>query len=86
MLFERTLLDAKAWCPLIGKIYYQENPRNRSEYRTIRLTYSMIADKIIPQTSNYVTGVPPEGLEPVNPRVLSALATMQGPGFIDFRE
>lgn len=84
MQFERSLLDMKQWNKLIGKIFYQTNPRNPREFRTIRMSYNIFADKIVPQVSDWHTGCPTQEMEPVNPRVLSALATMQGQGSIGF--
>lgn len=84
MQFDRTLLDMRQWNKLIGKVFYQIHPNNPNEYRTIRMSFNIFADKITPQVSNWVYGVPPEGIEPVNPRVLSSLATFQGQGSIGF--
>ena len=75
---ERTFQDIQRWSGgLIGKIFYQLDPSNPKRFRTIRLAWNGFASKIVPQYSNFVEGTPPEELKPVNPRLLSSLATMQ---------
>ena len=34
---ERNLQDLKRWNPLIGKTFWQRNPKNKDEIRTIRM-------------------------------------------------
>lgn len=75
---DRTLNDFKRWnSNLINKIYYQNDPKDNKRFRTIRMHFNPFANKITPQYSNWIEGVPPEEMEPVNPRLLSSLATMQ---------
>ena len=81
---ERNYSDFLKWNPLVGKIFYQRNPNNPDEIRTIRMHYNIFADKLTPQISDYHVATPPEGMQEVNPRLLSALATHQNhssPGF-----
>ena len=75
---ERNLQDLKRWNPLIGKTFWQRNPKNKDEIRTIRMHWNPFANRITPQVSNFVTSLPPEGMDEVSPRLLSSLATMQG--------
>ena len=74
---ERTLTDLKNWNPNIQKTFYQLNPKNEDEYRTIYMKWNPFANKIQPMYSNYVNGTPPDGMEEVNPRLLSSLNLMQ---------
>ena len=74
---ERTFAEMQRWNKIIGKTYFQKNENNVNEYRTIYMRFNPFANKITPAISNFVTGIPPEGMEEINPRMLSALATMQ---------
>ena len=74
---ERTLTDLKNWNPNIQKTFYQLNPKNEDEYRTIYMKWNPFANKIQPMYSNYVYGTPPDGMLPMNPRLRSAITTMQ---------
>ena len=76
--YERTMMDMNQWSnKMIGKIYYQTNPKDENSYRTIRLSWNPFANKIIPQYSNFVVGTPPDGMPQMNPRLISSLATFQ---------
>ena len=46
--------------------------------------YNIFADKITPQVSQYHVATPPEGMQEVNPRLLSALTTHQSNSSIGF--
>ena len=41
------------------------------------MKYNAFAGKVQAMYSNFVNGIPPDGMEEVNPRLLSALTTMQ---------
>ena len=65
---------------LIGKVFYELNPRNKDEFRTVRVGWAALANKMILQYSNggvYTRGTPPDGMLPINPRLRSAITTMQ---------
>ena len=74
---ERTFQDMQSWQKIIGKTYFQKNERNKDEYRTIYMKYNPFAGKVQAMYSNFVNGNPPDGMEEVNPRLLSAITTMQ---------
>ena len=58
----RTFLEMKQWDRQIGKVYVEYHPTDKNhKYH---------------QTSNYVTGTPPEGLEVASPLMLSQLRRM----------
>ena len=65
---------------LIGKVFYELIPRNKDEFRTVRVGWAALANKMILQYSNggvYTRGTPPDGMLPMNPRLRSAITTMQ---------
>ena len=74
---ERTFQDMTSWQKIIGKTYYQKHPNNENEYRTIYMKYNPFASKVQAMYSNFLNGTPPDGMEEVNPRLLSSLTTMQ---------
>lgn len=81
---ERTMQDMRQWNQgLIGKIFYELNPNNDKEFRTVRVGWNGFANKMILQYSNagaYTIGTPPEGMPPMNPRLRSSIVTMQNNG------
>ena len=74
---QRTMQDMKTLNKHIQKTYFQKHPSNKNEYRTIYMKFNPFAGKVTPMYSNYVTGIPPEGMEEIHPRLLSSIATMQ---------
>ena len=75
---ERTAQDLQRWSNgMIGKVYYEKNSRNEKEYRTIRLHFNPFCNKLIPQYSNFVEGIPPEGMKPLPPNLLGSLMRFQ---------
>ena len=82
---ERNYSDLKRWSNgMIGKVFYRKDPKNPNRYQTVRIGWNAFANKMIPQYSNFVEGVPPDHLTEINPRLLSSLATMQ-PNTPEFR-
>jgi len=69
----RTFQDMKNWDKQIGKVYFEKHPSDPKQYRTIRIGWNPFANTKIPQTSNWITGVPPDNLEPASPILLSNL-------------
>jgi len=82
--YERTMQDMRQWNNgLIGKVFYELNPKNDKEFRTIRVAWNGFANKMTLQYSNagaFIAGTPPEGMQPMNPRLRSAIVTMQNNG------
>jgi len=58
---------------LIGKVYYHICDDNKNYYRTIRIARNPFRNVLIPQISNPVYGIPPIGLDPISPILLSRL-------------
>jgi len=82
--YERTMQDMRQWNQgLIGKMFYELNPANEKEFRTVRVGWNGFANKMVLQYSNagaYITGTPPEGMQAMNPRLRSSIVTMQNNG------
>jgi len=74
---ERTQLDNMRWNSQIGKVYYHICPDNEKYYRTIHIRHNPFSNTLVPSLSNPVYGVPPEGLEPINPLMLNKLMRLQ---------
>ena len=62
---------------LIGKIFYEKANDDSRYFRTIRVGRNGFANKMNLQYSNFVMGEPPEDMQPINPRLRSAINTMQ---------
>ena len=62
---------------LIGKIFYEKANDDSRYFRTIRVGWNRFANKMNLQYSNFVMGEPPEDMQPINPRLRSAINTMQ---------
>jgi hypothetical protein len=81
---ERTMKDMRQWNNgLIGKIFYELNPRNDKEFRTVRVAWNAMANKMTLQYSNegrFIIGTPPDGMQVMNPRLRSSIMTMQNNG------
>ena len=73
---ERNARDMRQWNPLVGKIFWQTHPKDPTKGRTIRMRFNIFADKITPQITDWNTCARPDGIEEINPRLLSSL-TMQ---------
>jgi len=73
----RTFQDMRKWNKLIGKTFYERNPKNPHEIRTYYMSWNGFANKIIPQISNYVVMEPTPEMEPFHPKILSAVMTAQ---------
>lgn len=75
---ERTYGDMLQWSNgLIGKIFYEKANDDPRYFRTIRIGWNGIANKMILQYSNFIMGEPPDNIHPINPRLRSAITTMQ---------
>ena len=70
---ERNLQDFKRQFPHANKIYYQINPDNKDEYRTIYCHLNVFNSNLTPRYSNYIQGTPPPNLEPMSPHLLSSI-------------
>ena len=74
----RTYQDMTRWSSgLIGKTFYEKANDDSRYFRTIRVGWNGFANKMNLQYSNFVMGEPPEDMQPINPRLRSAINTMQ---------
>ena len=62
---------------LIGKIFYEKANDDSRYFRTIRVGWNEFSNKMHLQYSNFAMGEPPEDMQPINPRLRSAINTMQ---------
>ena len=62
---------------LIGKVFYNRCGDDSRYYRTVRISHNPFTNSLVPQISNPVYGTPPDGLEPMNPHLLSRLLRMK---------
>ena len=60
-----------------NKVYYRKDPDNPKRYQTVHFFFNVFANKLQPQFSNFVEGIPPEGMEEINQRTLSQVMRMQ---------
>ena len=75
---ERTYQDmTRSSSGLIGKIFYEKANDDSRYLRTIRVGWNGFANKMNLQYSNFVMGEPPEDIQTINPRLRSAINTMQ---------
>ena len=78
MEVQRSIGDLQQWSNgMIGRMYYQKDAKDDKQYRTVRLSFNPFANKIVPQWSNLVVGVPPEGMKPLHPNLLGSLSRFQ---------
>jgi len=78
MEVQRSIGDLQQWSNgMIGRMYYQKDEKGDKQYRTVRLSFNPFANKIVPQWSNLVVGVPPEGMKPLPPNLLGSLSRFQ---------
>lgn len=75
---ERTVQDFQTISNrLAGKIFYEINPKNQNQYRTIRMHLNPFCNRVTPQYTQYVDGSPPEGMQIIPPLLLSSLMRFQ---------
>jgi len=69
----RTALDMKQWNPHIGKVYYELNPQDKNQFRTYYIRWDAFVNAIRSYPTPYITGTPPEGMQPIHPLLISQL-------------
>tara|TARA_Y100001968_G_C18940836_1_gene518629 strand:- start:247 stop:498 length:252 start_codon:yes stop_codon:yes gene_type:complete len=75
----RTFQEMKQWDKTIGQTFYEINPKNDKEYRTVRVVFNPFTSSKQGQTSNYIVGVPPDGMQPLSPLMARQLRTVATP-------
>ena len=70
---ERSVND---WHRLTGnkyrQVYYQINPDNPKQFRTVHWRFDIFANRPIASFTDYVEGVPPDGMPEMDSRMLAA--------------
>ena len=72
-LNDRTFLDMKQWNKHIGKTYYELHPSDKNQFRTYYIRWDAFANAMRSYPSNYITGTPPDGMQPIHPLLISQL-------------
>ena len=81
MLQGRTHQDNARWSSHIaGKQYYQTNPRDKDQFRTIWVKTKAFTGKPQAHISYWLIWTPPEGIPPIHPLHLQRLMTLQATG------
>ena len=62
---------------LAGKIFYEINPNNKNQYRTVRMHLNVFCNKVVPQFTPFIDGSPPEGMKQLPPMLLGSLMRFQ---------
>ena len=70
---ERNLQDFRRVFPHANKVFYQINPDNKDEYRTVYCHLNVFNSNLTPRYSNYIHGTPPPNLDPLTPHLLSSI-------------
>ncbi len=66
----------------LNRIYYQINPSNQNEYRTITLLWNVYTKSHNkPLISNYITGIPNPEMQPISQFHLSQIMRMKDQPF-----
>ena len=73
---ERNYQDIKRLVPYAGQEFWEPNPNNSREYRTVYMRFNAFTGKVIPMFSDFVVGVPPDGMQRLAPQLLSAVMRM----------
>lgn len=75
---ERTITDFQTVSNrLAGRIFWQSHPSDKNQYRTVRMHLNVFANKVVPQFSNFITGIPPEEIKQLPPMLLGSLMRFQ---------
>ena len=81
---ERNYQDLKRLVPYAGQTYWEPNPSNPREYRTVFMRFDALNSKVHPMFSNWVEGSIPDGMEQLNPKLLSAIMRMNHQASVPF--
>mgnify|MGYP001233244254 CR=1 FL=1 len=70
---DRNHRDVSNLMPYVNKKFYQYHPQQRNMYRTVFFRRNAFTNKIHVYYDNFVVGVPPSGMDEVNPRLIQAI-------------
>lgn len=71
-----TQLDHRNFNPHLNQMYWEANPKNKDEYRTVRVSMNPFTNHPVAQRSNYINGIPPEHLKALPPALNRRLNSM----------
>ena len=70
----RNMQDVMRQHHYANKTFYEINPEDPNQYRTYFYRVNVFANgRIDPMISNYLVGVPPDGMKPLDPKLHSAV-------------
>ena len=69
---------------MAGQTFYSLCPDNEKYYRTVFVRFNPFTNAMQPMISNPVYGIPPDGMQPIDKRVLASMMRLQMRG--DFRD
>ena len=73
-MYERTILDFRnIHKQYYNKMFYILCETNPDYYKTVYCRYNIWTDTVQPCLTDWIYGTPPEGMEEINPRLLSTL-------------
>ena len=70
---ERNRQTFQQMVPHANKVFYQINPDDKNEYRTIYMHLNVFNSNLTPRYSYYIQGTPPPNLDPLHPHLLSSI-------------
>ena len=72
---QRSLQDYRNWNKhLVNQQYYEINPQNKNEYRTLFINMNGLSGKPqIRYLTNYVVGTPPEHMKAIHPMMVAKI-------------
>ena len=70
---ERNRQTFQQMVPHANKVFYQINPDDKNEYRTIYMHLNVFNSNLTPRYSNYIQGSPPPNLTPIHPHLLGSI-------------
>ena len=73
---DRNYQDIKRMVPYAGQTFWEPNPNNSREYRTVYMRFNAFTGKVIPMFSDFTVGVPPDGIQRLAPQLLAAVMRM----------
>ena len=83
-MYERSFNDLRRWNQLIGQVFYERHPKDKTQIRTYRMNWNGLANKITPMISNWHTAEPTPEMKPYHPKIMGAVLTQQATHMGDF--
>ena len=71
-----SMSDMRRFNPHLNQIYYELNPKNKDEYRSVRIHINPFTNHPKAQRSNWIYGTPPENLKALPPLLNSRINRM----------